>query len=151
MGMSRPSSRDSDELVGWLGDMDIKKGSSAPGPSDTEGVLQDLLEQARRMNLSVEDQPSRHNAYKTNFSKSEYDPSTDGPSDPSEKARTIVTRGGWKCPILSVDGIAYKGCVLYGTPCPNVGILGLHLSQHHPNIEFHWRTLKVRQNAYSSP
>lgn len=137
--MSEPSSQDEDIIITRLTQMDIKKGSPAPGPAPNAGeLLKELIDDARSMKMSVEPAPPVYGFYGANYYSSEYDGT--GPSDPSEEPLLLRINGpGWQCPMFAAYGRAYKGCVLYGTAFPNVGILGLHLSRHHPNLETHWR------------
>lgn len=144
--MSEPSSQDEDTLVVRLAHIDIRQGSSAPGPApNANEILDDLIDEALDLKLPVNPAPPQYGAYVVNFFLSEYDAGTDGPADSSEKPRFVRVDGGWRCPILPAHERAYKGCVLYGVRFPNVGILGLHLSRHHSDVETHWRGVQVRK------
>lgn len=144
-----PSSEDSDTLVTRLADINIKTGSSAPGPApNADELLEDLINKAFKLKVPTQPQPPLYGVFHVSFFESEYDGSTDGPLDTSVKPRGVRVHDGWRCPILPVHPPAYKGCVLSGTRFPNVGILGLHLSRHHPEIEAHWRHIQVRVASF---
>ncbi|KZV76587.1 hypothetical protein PENSPDRAFT_646017 [Peniophora sp. CONT] len=144
MSMSEPSSQDEDTLVMRLAHIDIRRGSSAPGPApNADELLDELIDEALDLKLSVDPKPPLYGAYAVNYFLSEYDAATDGPVDSSEQPRLVRVDGGWRCPFFVAHEKAYKGCVLYGVRFPNVAILGLHLSRHHSDVEVHWRDIQA--------